>query len=366
VADPGIPACGPSGASAHARGITAGLAALGHEVRLVAAAAADGRGALEAPTVPWTASGVATWPKAPRALAWWREVRTARGVAHRALAGPGGADLVIARHALFSDAGARVARRLGAPLALEVNAPLALERRRFGAAPLSGPAARWERRALRAADHLVAVSSWLVDWLVQEQGCEPTRVHRLPNGVPGFLGDRERGRRCAGLPSQAWVLGFLGSFRPWHGLPMLRPLLDALPEAHLLLVGAARPGEEHLVADLAGHPRVTFAGRRPEAEVADLVAAMDLGLAPYPTDAPPWFCPLKVLAYRAQGTPTLAADVADCRALVGEAGAILPPGDVQAFAAAARAWRGRRVEPAARTWREVAGELLGVVGGHDP
>ncbi|MFH1469903.1 MAG: glycosyltransferase family 4 protein [Pseudomonadota bacterium] len=367
VADPGIPACGPSGASAHVRGITAGLAALGHDVRLITAAGVDGRGALEAPSVPWAAAGVSTWPRAPRPIAWYREVRTARGVARRALAEPGGADLVIARHSLYSDAGARVARRLGVPLVLEVNAPLVLERRRFGVAPLMGPAERWERRALQVADHLVAVSSWLVDWLVREQGCDPARVHLLPNGVPGLPGDRARGRALAGLPHDAWVLGFLGAFRPWHGLGMLRPLLEALPEAHLLLVGAARPGEEHLVADLARQPRVTMAGRRPEAEVADLVAAMDLGLAPYPADAPPWFCPLKILAYRAQGTPALAADVGDCRALVGEAGAALPPGDIQAFTAAARAWRGRRVEPAARTWRDVAAELLvGVVSEADP
>jgi glycosyltransferase involved in cell wall biosynthesis len=255
-----------------------------------------------------------------------------------------------------------VARAFGTPLVLEVNAPQVLERARFEGPVPPGPARRWERRTLAAADHLVCVSTWLRRWLVEEQGRDPARVHHLPNGVPDLAGDRARGRALAGLPDDAWVLGFLGAFRPWHGVGMLGPLLAALPEARLLCVGAPRPGDEGVLADLSGHPRVVLVGRRPAREVADLVAAMDAGLAPYPADAPPWFCPLKILEYRAQGTPVLAADVGDGRALTGDGGSALPPGDVEAFAAAARAWRARRCPPRPRTWRQVAAELLAAVG----
>jgi glycosyltransferase involved in cell wall biosynthesis len=361
VAAAGIPACGPSGASAHVRGITAGLAGLGHELELIAAASSDTRGELEAPSVPWQASGVATWPRAPRSLVHRRELRTARAVADAAIAaarrGPP-VDLVIERHALFSDAGVRVARKLGVPLVLEVNAPQRLERERFEGGLSSGPAARWERRVLRSADTLVAVSSWLCRWLVDEVGCDRERVKLLCNGTAGHEGDRARGRAQAGLDPSAWVLGFVGAFRPWHGLDHLPELLEALPEATLLMVGAGRPAERSLWLALADHPRVVMVGRQPQAALADLVAAMDLGLAPYPADAPPWFCPLKVLDYRAQGTPVVAADLSDCRALVGDAGTIVTPGDVPAMAAAAQAWRGRRCAPAPRPWSDVARELL--------
>ena len=377
----GIPACGPSGASAHARGITAGLAALGHQVELFAAADQDARGTLEPPTVPWRATGVASWPRAPRAIAHLRELRTARRVSRAAIAaarhGPP-VDLVLERHALYSDAGLRVARRLGVPLVLEVNAPQALERQRFEGGLSLGAAARWERRVLRRADRVVAVSTWLCRWLVDEIGCESSRVQLLCNGVQGRpmaaldgvvpvdaahdraaqRRHRARGRALVGVDEDAWVLGFVGAFRPWHGLQLLPALLEALPEATLLMVGAGRPGEEALWHPLARHPRVVMAGRRPHAELADLVAAMDLGLAPYPADAPPWFCPLKVLDYRAEGTPVVASDIGDCRLLVGDQGSIVAPGDVQAMAAAARSWRGRRCEPTPRTWADVARELL--------
>ena len=381
----GIPARGPSGASAHVRGITSGLAALGHQVELYAAAGQDARGAHEDPAVPWRATGVATWPKAPRALAHVRELRTARGVARAATeashTGPP-VDLVIERHALFSDAGLKVARRLGVPLVLEVNAPQRMERQRFEGGLNDSAAARWERRVLRGADTVVAVSDWLRRWLVDEQGCEAQRVHHIPNGVQGrpspaldggaradvthgsatHRRHRERGRALVGLDDDAWVLGFVGAFRPWHGLQLLPDLLEALPEATLLMVGAGRAGEESLWRPLADHPRVVMAGRRTQSELADLVAAMDLGLAPYPADAPPWFCPLKLLDYRAQGTPAVAADVGDCAHLLGDAGSIVPPGDVAAMAEAARRWRGRRCAPWVRSWTDVARALLDATG----
>ncbi len=356
----GIPACGPSGASAHARGISAGLAALGHDVELFAAAERDARGFHEAPAVPWTATGVASWPKAPRAIAHLREWRTARGVARAALAasrrGPP-VDLLLERHALYSDAGAWLQRR-GLPWVLEVDAPLALERKRYDGGLVPSTAARWEHRTLRAAPHIVAVSAWLRDWLVSEHGCEPHRVQHLPNGTAGLAGDRARGRAMVELGEEAWVLGFVGAFRAWHGLELLPRLLDALPEARLLLVGAGRAGEEALWRPLAAHPRVVMAGRRSQAELAHLVAAMDLGLAPYAADAPPWFCPLKVLDYRAQGTPVLASDIGDCRHLVGEAGSVVAAGDLDAMVAAAEAWRGRRCAPSVRGWDVVARELV--------
>ncbi len=361
----GIPACGPSGASAHVRGITAGLQALGHAVDLVTACEVDARGHHEDPSVPWQSSGVARWPRAPRAVTHLREVRTARGVAGQALAiagrGPS-VDLVVERHALYSDAGLVVARKLGVPCILEVNAPQRRERQRFEGQVPSRAAARWERRVLRSADGLAAVSAWLAHWLRDEVGIPADRIRHLSNGVAPHRGDRDRGRASAGLDDDAWVLGFVGAFRRWHGLHLLPDLLEALPQAHLLLVGAGRQGEEALWQPLARHPRVAMAGRHPQHEVADLVAAMDVGLAPYPHDAPPWLCPLKLLEYRAQGTPAVASDIGDCRLLVGEAGTIVPPGAIAAMAQAAVDWRGRRAEPWVRSWEDVATELLEAFG----
>ncbi len=360
VAAAGIPVRGPSGASAHVRGITGGLASLGHQVEIHAARETDRRGEHGRPAVPCSASGVAGWPSWLAAWRHWREVRTSRRVARAALrAAATGArvDLLIERHALFSDAGLRTAHRLRVPWILEINAPQRLERSRFENPPPAAAAA-WERRVLQAAPSLVAVSAWLARWLVEEAGCHPDRVRHIPNGVSAARGDRAAGRLQLGLEPEDFAIGFIGSFRSWHGVQLLAPLLARLPEARLLLVGGAREQEEAQYRGLCAQDRVIPVGRVSPERVPDLVAAMDVGLAPYPDDAPPWFCPLKVLEYRAQGTPVVASDIGDCRLLTGKGGTIVPPGDLDAMASAVRTWRDRRPPASTRSWAQVARELL--------
>jgi glycosyltransferase involved in cell wall biosynthesis len=361
VGTAGIPLRGPSGSSAHIRGITSGFAEIGWDVLAVGALLEDRRGCQEAPQVPHLASGAASWPSwlDRSRWGWRRELRTARRVARLALRHADGAGLVIERHSLFSDAGLRISARLDVPLILEVDAPPVLERARFERPVDPATGLRWERDVLRAAPRIAAVSTWLCRWLVDEVGCDAKAVRHVPNGVSPAAGDRRRGRSRLSLPEDAFVLGFLGSFQPWHGVGALPGLLRAIPDARLLLVGADREGRAmppDWPSDLAG--RVVAAGRVTEAEVADLVAAMDVGLAPYPPDAPPWFCPLKVLSYRAQGTPVVGTDVADLRLLTGQGGSVVPPGQADALADAVQSWRGRRSAPSLRSWAAVASALL--------
>lgn len=334
-ADPGVPALGPSGASAHLRGVATALRA-----PIVCVHATDRRGIGGDVGVPVHGVGLAGWPRwAPRQ--GLREVRTARRCAERTLdLAPA---LVWERHSLYSDAGWKVHAATGARWILEVNAPLAQERRRYGGLPDPAFAEMWERDVLLAAPDIVAVSAWLVDWL-RSLGCR--NVRHLPNGVAPHRGRRAETRARLGLDGRA-VIGFVGSMRPWHGVEQLPAILDALPEAVGLLVGEGGPT----------HPRLMRLGQRSEAEVADVIAAMDVGLAPYGADAPPWFCPLKVLAYRAQGTPVVASDLGDTRLLVGDGGTALPAGSsVAAWADAIAAWAGRRAEPWVRSWDDVVRE----------
>ena len=335
----GIPALGPSGASAHLRGVAEALRA-----PIVCPQAADHRGAVAAVGVPVVAAGLGGWPTwAPRQA--MREVRTARRCAEAAVTlAP---DLVWERHALYSDAGWKVAAATDARWILEVNAPLVVERSRYERLPDRAFAEAWERDVLLAAPEIVAVSGWLTEWL-RSLGCR--RVRHLPNGVADHRGDRAAARRRLGLGDE-FVLGFVGSMKPWHGVERIPALLDALPEAVGLVVG---DGPVKL-----SHPRLRTLGHRAEAETADWIAAMDVGLAPYAADAPPWFCPLKILAYRAQGTPVEATDLGDCRLLVGEGGSVVPPETgLGAVLEAVRAWQGRRCAPSLRSWEDVVREGL--------
>lgn len=343
-AAPGIPLLGPSGASAHLRGVAGAL----RPEAVIVAREVDQRGRHGAVDVPVVACGVPGWPSW---LDRWRdltEVAAARRVARVAtLRSP---SLVWERHALYSDAGWKVRAATGCRWILEVNAPLVEERRRYETVRRLAFARAWERDVLRAAPEVVAVSRWLTDWVRQEVG-NPRVIH-LPNGVAAHRGDRDGARAALGLTGR-FVLGFLGSLKPWHGVAHLPPLLDALPDAVGLVVG------DGPVA--VTHPRLLRVGQVDEARTADLVAAMDVGLAPYGPDAPPWFCPLKVLAYRAQGTPVVATDTGDCRELVGEGGSIVT---VAELADACLAWRGRRAIPWLRSWETVVAEALAPRAGH--
>jgi glycosyltransferase involved in cell wall biosynthesis len=336
--DPGIPLYGPSGASAHLRGVVRAFAERGDQVR-VAVARTGGHGGPPHEVVP---AEVVTF--APRNWAWlprvWRERGETWDARRLLAAGLDGfaPDLVWERHSLFSGP-----HDLDCAHVLEVNAPLAIERPRIGRVFSPAYAEETERAAILGAKRVVTVSAWLARW-ARELGA--TDVRHVPNGVePEGPGDREATRDRLGLTGL--VVGFVGSMKPWHGLDRLPAILDALPEATALLVGDGPVSPP-------AHPRIRAVGRVPQRELRHLVAAMDVGLAPYAADAPPWFCPLKILAYQAQGVPVVAADVGDCALLVQRAsGSIAPTDDPAAWASAVRSAAALPRIVALRTWADV-------------
>ena len=355
VAAPGVPVQGPSGCSAHVRDFTHALSAMA-DTRLYAACETDRRGRFGPPTPAWI-GGTPGWPSWLSRYRELREVLAARRIGRQITEdGLGGwvPDVLIERHGLFSDAAWRAADRLGRPWVLEVNAPLVRERTRFEEVRLKAWARGWERSVLQAAPAIAAVSRWLVDWLKTEVGCR--RVKWVPNGVTPFVGDRVRGRRMLGLADDEPAIGFVGSFKPWHGHDRLAKVASAL-RLKLVLIGR-RPDK----VDGLPPEQVVLPGHLAGQDLADAVAALDVGLAPYPPDAPPWFCPLKVFDYRAQGVPVVTTQVGDAALLVRGGGTAVPPDDTVALVEACRYWLGRRPPPRVRRWSSVAREVLELAG----
>ena len=116
------------------------------------------------------------------------------------------------------------------------------------------------------------------------------------------------GRQALGAPADAVVVLFSGSFRPWHGVHVLEQAARRLRgDAALFFVLAGGGGP-------AG-PARGYRGRRlgavPYEAMPDLVAAADVGVAPYDTARLRqlrlgfYWSPLKVFEYMASGLPTV-------------------------------------------------------------
>jgi glycosyltransferase involved in cell wall biosynthesis len=377
--DLGIPLDGTKGAAAHVRGMVRAFQALGHEVVVVSPGVApdSSLGTMAVPVrVPEIADAIsdAVERRLARALGHlWMNAAVEEALrrvvpAHRP-------DLIYERLSPFGAAGALLARRWRVPLVLEANAPLAWEGARYRHQALREPAAALEQAALAGASRIVAVSRELADLFIAD-GVPAAKITVIPNGVEGEL-FTPSGEVWPDAPSDALVLGFAGSLKPWHGVTLMAEAFRRLADdarLHLLVLGEGP--ESRAVAALADeHPgRVTRVGAVEHAAVPRYLRAMDIALAPYPELERFYYSPLKVLEYMATGRAVVASRIGQVTELVRHerTGLLTPPGDVDALVGAVRRLAGdaglrRRLGLAAAAeahrrhdWTHRAAEIVGL------
>ncbi|MBL8765973.1 MAG: glycosyltransferase family 4 protein [Planctomycetes bacterium] len=335
VADPGIPLDGHKGASVHVAAIRAALERRGHDVVVAAAGAkrdADDGRVIAIPVAD--EQGFARF----RAAARWLDAHHAR------IEALGRFDVVLERLALFPGAGIRLARALGARHVFEVNAPLAEEMERHRG--LTDAAAREaEDDALRASDGLAVVSRALVE-RSRRLGRSDASILHLPNGVDverfARAGDRARRRSDLGIAADACVFVFSGTLKPWHGVDLLLAAFERVfavrRDAHLLVVGDGPEGESlrARASRSLDAGAITWTGKVAHDDVPALLAAADVGCAPYPALGDFYFSPLKVGEYAAAGLPVLRSPGRDMDDLLPEdrGSIVVSAGDTAALATA--------------------------------
>ena len=283
----------------------------GIDLRLYSVLQSDHRGSF-GPAVSATFSGVPYWPKTLSRYRFIRERLAARRMSNTLMNDIKSGwvpDVIWERHSLFSDAGYHVYRKTRIPWVLEVNAPASLERQRYETLPVKHWAKRWEKQILSSAPHVIAVSSWLENWLHTKMNC-PQAVH-IPNGTSDLSGNPTRGRALLGISDPRPILGFVGADKPWQSWRELIPIAKAL-QLQLVLIGPFSTVDD-AVGKMVYHPQ----------DLADIVSSFDVAAAPYTQDAPAWFSPLKIALYRGQGVPVAATDIADCRLAVGDRGGVI-------------------------------------------
>lgn len=342
----GIVVPGAYGGAIHTLEVAQGLAALGHELHVVAHQPRRALSTIVRPRVVRVGAITLHYLDLPKPLGLLAYPHIAR-LLHRLRP-----DALIERYYNLAGAGMLAASRAGVPSLLEVNAlivdPPAVFKRRLDDR-LGGPLRRWAVAQCRMAARIVTPLQTTVPPEIDR-----AKIVELPWGAnvdrfdrAALPADPQTLRRTLGIPADRSVVAFLGSFRAWHGVHDFvaagSRLLDQGANVHLLLLG---DGPERAAAEAAARgaaDRWTFAGSVPHDQVPAYLALADVGVAPFNTAPHPalraagfYWSPLKIYEYMAMSLPVVTANIPplDTTIREGQEGALFHEGDVDDLAAA--------------------------------
>jgi glycosyltransferase involved in cell wall biosynthesis len=253
--------------------------------------------------------------------------------------------------------GAWLARRLRVPYAADLYDNF----EGFGQARIPGFVTAL-RRAVRGADLVTTTSAPLRDLVVDTYRARG-RVLAMPSTVDKAVfhrRDRVACRRELGLPADAKLIGTAGGLYEDKGVGVLYAAWKAIAarrsDVHLVIAG---PTDPHLPPP-AGK-RVHTLGLLPHARIADLFAALDVGII-YLRDTPfGRYCfPQKAYEMFACGLPVIAARVGVMAGLLSDVpDALYRPDDAADLARAVLELLGHPLRPdvAIEDWKQVIGGM---------
>lgn len=252
-----------------------------------------------------------------------------------------GCNVFYERYSLFSPALSLVAQALGVPSILEVNSPLIEEQQRYRQLLDVATAESILRKNAEAAQVVSCVSEPVVHWV---RGYVPAAKTVLaPNGVNiERITPRRPGRQHSGHLRVA----FVGTLKPWHGVPdLLHAVAIANTQAEdpdrwtvrIIGDGPERNNLEQLAAALG--VETEFTGAVPPGDVPGLLHVCDAAMAPYPPEdagREDYFSPLKIYEYMAAAMPIIATSVGQIPSILehGRTGLLVPGADTAGLASA--------------------------------
>jgi len=170
-------------------------------------------------------------------------------------------------------------------------------------------------------------------------------VSVVPNGVTvERFADIEK-KVTADLPISRYddsdfVVGFVGSLKPWHGIEVLIDAFSRLPDNdarnRLLIVGGKGKQKaelKDLCRKMGLKRKVKLTGAVEHDTIPALLQMTDVLVAPYPDLADFYFSALKIFEYMAAGKAIVASSLGQIEKILAheQSALLVPPGDVDAL-----------------------------------
>jgi glycosyltransferase involved in cell wall biosynthesis len=221
-------------------------------------------------------------------------------------------DFIYQRYGRFSWAGVEASLQTGRPLFLEYNGSEVWVGKHWDKVGMLKLLERCERLNLEAAARIFVVSEVERRNLLRA-GVKEEKIVVNPNGVdtekfrPGIGGEVEREK--LGIALDETLVGFVGTFGPWHGVLALAEAITLIPPdariRFLLVGGGSLRGEvERVLTEAKAMERVIFAGVVEHERVPAMLDACDVLASPHVplADGSEFFgSPTKLFEYMAMG-----------------------------------------------------------------
>lgn len=229
-----------------------------------------------------------------------------------------------------------------APVVLEVNAVRSIE----GASGRPRVSDWLDKLSINRAARLFVVSDRLKSHLHDFYEIPLSRIAVIENGVDESLFSPAvdgKARRDSLAGTDRFLVGFVGSFRPWHGVGLLIDLAEYVaqgqPEVLFVLIG---DGGERQLHERSAQQRglaeyVRFIGHVPHTEIPEYLAAMDVLIYPMPEAGFKngfYGSALKIFEYMAMGKVVITSPMGQLMTLVedGISGVLVPAENLEEIA----------------------------------